>query len=331
MQSIKRKVNPAFLTILPSLILVFIFVYVFISYTIRIAISDNWQPAVQDFTVTSPWYENFRQLAVSTRFQSDIRNTIIFTIFFLSLSVGVGFLLAIGVSNMQRSQVFFRNLFLMPYAVSFIVTGVVWRWIFNPLSGANLLLQYSGISDLYEKAFGTPLQPGWTTSGDTIGNLNSLLEKVIPGGNILGAQMGIPMALLPVIFAASWQLCGFAMSMFLAGLAAIPHELREAAAIDRASGFTYTRRIALPLLMPMAVTSIVILTHTALKIFDLIYAMSGSGIGFATDMPGIFVYETMYKALRYPLGAAASLVMLLMVSIIVIPYLIRNNKQRAEL
>lgn len=327
----KWKFNIAFLTILPSFVLVFIFVYVFISYTIRIALSDNWQPAVEDFTVTSPWYANFYDLALSTRFQSDIRNTVVFTTLFLLLSVGAGFLLAIGVSNMRRSQVLFRNLFLMPYAVSFIVTGVVWRWIFNPLSGANLLLDYSGISDLYEKSFGQPLQPQWITSGETFGNLNQLLERVIPGSDILGAQMGIPLALLPVIFAASWQMCGFAMSMFLAGLAAIPQELREAAAIDRASGFTYTRRIALPLLLPMAVVSFVILTHTALKIFDLIYAMSGSGIGFATDMPGIFVYETMYKALQYPLGAAASIVMLALVCLIVIPYLIRNNRQKAEM
>jgi len=142
--------------------------------------------------------------------------------------------------------------------------------------------------------------------------------------------MGIPLALLPVIFAAAWQLCGFAMAMFLAGLTSIPHELREAAAIDRASGFRYYRSIALPSLIPMGITTVVILTSTSLKIFDLIYAMSGSGVGFSTDMPGIYVYETMYKALRYPLGAAASVFMLIGVCIVVLPYLLKFSKANEE-
>jgi glucose/mannose transport system permease protein len=324
------KVNPAAVALAPSFILVFIFVYVFIAYTIRISLSKSWMPGLQVFTMPKPWYGTYHDLFTNYRFQADLRNTLIFTVFFLVLSIVAGLFLAIAVSNMLKSKVFFRNLFLMPYAVSFIVTGVIWRWIFNPVSGVNLLFKYSGVSSLYEKVFGSPLQPQWMTSADTFGNVNGLLSHIIPGGSSLQAQMGIPMALLPVIFAAAWQLCGFAMAMFLAGLASIPHELREAAAIDRASGFRYYRSIAIPSLIPMAVTATVILTSTSLKIFDLIYAMSGSGIGFATDMPGIYVYESMYKALRYPLGAAASVVMLLLVSAVVLPYLVRFNKGTEE-
>jgi len=326
----KFKINPAAVAIMPSFILVFIFVYVFIAYTVRLSLSKSWMPALQNFSLPHPWYGTYHDLFTNYRFQADIRNTIIFTLFFLIISVGAGFFLAIAVSNMNRSRVFFRNLFIMPYAVSFIVTGVIWRWIFNPISGVNLLFKATGVSSLYEKAFGAPLQPQWMTSPTVWGNMNSLLEHIIPGGKVLQAQMGVPIALLPVIFAASWQLCGFAMAMFLAGLSAIPQELREAAAIDRASGFRYYWSIAIPSLVPMAITCTVILTSTSLKIFDLIYAMSGSGIGFATDMPGIYVYETMYKALRYPLGAAASIFMLVLVCLVVLPYLLRFNKGTEE-
>jgi glucose/mannose transport system permease protein len=326
----KFKFSPAAVALMPSFILVFIFVYVFIAYTIRVTLSANWKPAKQDFTMPHPWYNTYKTLINSGRFQSDVRNTFIFTVFFLLISVIAGLLLAIAVSNMNRSKVFFRNLFIMPYAVSFIVTGVVWRWIFNPISGVNLLFKYSGISSIYQHVFGSPLSPQWMTSASTVGNVNSLLEHIIPGGTFLQAQMGIPVAILPVIFAASWQLCGFAMAMFLAGLSSIPHELREAAAIDRASGFRYYRSIALPSLIPMGVTTLVILTSVSLKIFDLIYAMSGSGIAFSTDMPGIFVYESMYKALNYPLGAAASIFMLIAVCIVVLPYLLRFNKGSEE-
>jgi glucose/mannose transport system permease protein len=326
----KLRVNPAAVALAPSFILVFIFVYVFIAYTIRISLSKSWMPGLQNFALPTPWYGTYHDLFTNFRFQADLRNTVVFTVLFLILAVVAGLFLAIAVSNMVKSKVFFRNLFLMPYAVSFIVTGVIWRWIFNPVSGVNLLLKYSGISSLYEKVFGTPLQPQWMTSPEVFGNMNSLLSNVLPGGESLQAQMGVPIALLPVIFAAAWQLCGFAMAMFLAGLASIPHELREAAAIDRASGFRYYWSIAIPSLIPMAVTATVILTSTSLKIFDLIYAMSGSGIGFATDMPGIYVYESMYKALRYPLGAAASVVMLVLVSAVVLPYLVRFNKGTEE-
>jgi glucose/mannose transport system permease protein len=326
----KLRVNPAAVALAPSFILVFIFVYVFIAYTIRISLSKSWMPGLQNFDLPTPWYGTYHDLFTNFRFQADLRNTVVFTVLFLILAVVAGLFLAIAVSNMAKSKVFFRNLFLMPYAVSFIVTGVIWRWIFNPVSGVNLLLQYSGISSLYEKVFGSPLKPQWMTSPEVFGNMNSLLSNVIPGGDSLQAQMGVPIALLPVIFAAAWQLCGFAMAMFLAGLASIPHELREAAAIDRASGFRYYWSIAIPSLIPMAVTATVILTSTSLKIFDLIYAMSGSGIGFSTDMPGIYVYESMYKALRYPLGAAASVVMLVLVSAVVLPYLVRFNKGTEE-
>jgi len=327
-----RKLRPstAALALMPSFILVFIFVYVFISYTIRISLSKNWMPGLQNFAVAKPWYKNYYNLASSSRFQTDIRNTIIFTLFFLIISVTVGLLLAIAVSNMYRSKVFFRNLFIMPYAVSFIVTGVVWRWIFNPVAGVNLLFKYSGFDSLYKHTYGTTLQLQWMTSPTVIGNVTKLLNHILPGSGFITVQMGIPIALLPVIFAAAWQLCGFAMAMFLAGLASIPQELREAAAIDRATGFRYYRSIALPSLMPMAITTLVILTSTSLKIFDLIYSMSGSGIGFATDMPGIFVYEEMYKALNYPLGTAASVFMLIAVCLIVLPYLIRFNKGHEE-
>jgi glucose/mannose transport system permease protein len=137
--------------------------------------------------------------------------------------------------------------------------------------------------------------------------------------------MGIPLALIAVVLAASWQLMGFAMAMFLAGLASIPEEVREAAQIDGTSGIRYYRSVVIPLMRPFALATAVILTHVALKMFDLIYAMSGTGIGFATDMPGIYVFETMFHGLQYSLGTAASLVMLILVAVVVVPYLARSQ------
>lgn len=326
-KGLSRRLNPAFFLLLPSFLIVFVFVYVFIIYTVGVSLSAGWKPATQDFTTNENLFATYQSLFQNPRFQADIRNSIIFTVLFLFATVATGFILAVMVHNMIRSRAFFRSVFLLPYALSFIVTGVVWRWIFNPQSGVNLLLDYSGVSRLYEQLSGEDLRPEWLTSGEVVGSINDLLVLAFPSVAFMQIELGIPLALVAVVLASSWQLTGFAMAMYLAGLSAIPHEVKEASMVDGASGFRYTVSVALPMLAPITVTTVVLLTHVAFKMFDLIYAMSGSGVGFATDMPGIFVYESMYKALLFNQGAAASLVMLLIVLVVVIPYLIHTNRQ----
>jgi glucose/mannose transport system permease protein len=111
-------------------------------------------------------------------------------------------------------------------------------------------------------------------------------------------------------------------------LATVPQELREAARIDGANEFQVYTKVVIPQLHPVTVSTAIILGHVSLKIFDLIFAMTGVGPGFATDVPGIFVFEQTFKATRYNLGAAASVVMLLLVCLIIVPYLWRNLRKR---
>jgi glucose/mannose transport system permease protein len=316
--------------LLPSFLIVCVFVYVFIAYTVGVSISAHWRAAQPDFTPADPWYGVYDRLLQTPRFQADMRNTVVFTVLFLALAIVAGFLFAVLVHNALRAKGFFRSVFLLPYALSFIVTGVVWRWLFNPESGLNLLLQYSGISAAYQHVTGSALQPGWTSSPTVVGNVSGVMNSMLPGSNFIQVQLGIPAALIAVVLAASWQLMGFAMAMFLAGLSSIPDEVLEASQLDGASGFRYYRSIVVPLMRPFAVTALVILAHVAFKMFDLIYAMSGSGVGFATDMPGIFVYESIYKGLQPNVGAAASMVMLILVCIVVVPYLIRSGRRDAN-
>jgi glucose/mannose transport system permease protein len=149
---------------------------------------------------------------------------------------------------------------------------------------------------------------------------------VFPDAAKLQIQFGVPLALIPVVIAATWQLCGFAMTMYLAGLAAIPDDAVEAAAVDGASASQTYRRVVIPMLTPVTISNLVILGYTSLKIFDLVYVMAGVGPGFATEVMGIFVFEQTFKAGHYNLGAAASMVMLVMVSLLVVPYLVRNMR-----
>jgi len=316
------------LIISPVIVTTLTFVYVFIVLTVLISLSD-WSAVNLAGRFSTPLLKNYSQLFANPRFQMDLRNTVIFTVMFLAGSVGLGLVLALLVDRQIRAKGLFRTIFLFPYAISFIVTGVAWRWIFNPETGINQLFNVLGINSVLVAAGLDPFKPGWLTDPTVWPPLNEALSNIFPAAARLQFDIGVPVALIAVAIAASWQLAGFAMATFLAGLATIPTHIREAAQIDNASGWTHFSKITWPMLAPFTLINLVILGHVSLKIFDLVYAMSGPGPGFATDVPGIFVFEITFRALKYGVGAAGSLVMLLMVAVVVVPYLIRNMREDA--
>jgi len=112
----------------------------------------------------------------------------------------------------------------------------------------------------------------------------------------------------------------------LAGLRGIPDELREAARIDGASEFQIYRRIILPMLLPITMSVVIIMAHISLKIFDLIYAMTGPGANFVTDVPGVYMFETTFRGNYYANGAAIAIIMLLLVAVFIVPYLWNSRK-----
>src|SRR5580700_5896116 len=314
------------LILVPSMAAILTFVYVFILITIWVSLS-RWGTLRIDWRLRDPWFETYAQMFAMPRWHASLRNIFIFTTLFLSGSIGFGLLLALLLDRRLLGYTVFRNIFLFPYALSFIVTGIAWRWIFNPETGINLLFDGLGINKWLVSIGSAPLKPGWTTDPSVLLSVNDALGHVFPGVRHLSVQYGIPMALIPVVVAAAWQLTGFAMSMYIAGLATVPNELREAARIDGATEFKGDTKVILPLLRPVTVSTAIILGHVSLKIFDLIFAMTGVGPGFATDVPGIFVFDMTFKATRYNLGAAASIVMLLLVAIVIVPYLWRNLRR----
>lgn len=311
------------LMLAPSLIALFIFVYGFIGMTVWVSLS-NWKSAIRDLSLRHPVYAVYQRLFDTPRFQTDLRNTIVFTAGFLFITILVGLGLAIILDQHFIGRPILRFVFMFPYALSFIVTGVAWRWIFNPETGINLLFDRIGLNHLLGWFGVEPFHPAWLTNPHVAGDL----RRQIPLLDGLLTQVGIPLAMIPVIIAAVWQLSGFAMAMYLAGLGTISSDVREAAALDGASTWQMYRQVIIPLLKPVTVSVLIILTHVSLKIFDLIFAMSGSGPGFATDVPGIFVYEQTFRATRYDLGAAASIVMLVMVAFVIVPYLAHSLKEQ---
>ncbi|HNS50506.1 MAG TPA: sugar ABC transporter permease [Anaerolineae bacterium] len=296
--------------ILPSIILLAVFVYGFIGWTIRVSLS-KWNGVMPDYTWVG--LENFRQLFTSEggvaaqRFGIDMWNTLFFTLFFLLVCVGLGLLLAVLLDQKIKGEGLFRTIYLFPMSLSFVVTGVVWKWIFAPgtedrLRGVNALVSAIGLDGL---------RWGWYTDTTSIGPFH--------------------VALIPIIIAAGWQMTGYTMAMYLAGLRGIPEEIREAARVDGASELQIYRRVILPMLAPITLSALIILGHISLKIFDLIYTMTGKGTGFVTDVPGIFMFETTFQGNHYSQGAAISIIMLLMVAVVIVPYLIFSLRREVEL
>ncbi|HVN56581.1 MAG TPA: sugar ABC transporter permease [Anaerolineaceae bacterium] len=316
----------SFLLLLPSFVAIVIFVYGFISFTIYVSFT-NWRSLRTDMSLAQPITANYEELFGMPRFQADMRNTLIFTVLFMALSLVLGLGLAILLDRNLVGGSFLRNVYLFPYALSFVVSGVAWRWLFNPEAGVNVLFGLLGINSLLAKFGVGPLHPGWATDPTVILPLNHALAVIFPGAAKIQVQLGIPVAIIPVAIAASWQLSGFVMAMYVGGMATISEEVREAARIDGASEWQMYRKVIIPMLAPVTISLVVLLLHTSLKIFDLVYTMTGSGPGFATDVPAIFVFETMFKATRYNLAAAGAVFMLIVVGCVVIPYLSNSLKR----
>jgi len=318
--------HESFLLLLPSLILIAIFVYFFIGTTFYVSIS-NWRSLKPDLTIRQPLFATYAEMFSTPRFQADLRNTLVFTVLFMALALLLGLFLAILLDNQAFGRVVFRNVFLFPYALSFVVTGVAWRWIFNPETGINLFFNMFGINGLLAQLGLAPLKPGWITDPSVWFKVNDLLAAIWPAAGTLQVKLGIPAAIIPVAIAATWQLSGFVMAMYLGGMATVSNEVREAARIDGASEWQIYQRVIIPILRPVTVSVAVILLHVSLKIFDLVFTMSGVGPGFATDVPAIFVFETMFKATRYNMASAASVIMLVLVAAIIVPYLTHTLRE----
>ncbi len=270
----------------PSIIAVAVFIYGFILWSGRVSVS-KWKGLLPDYTFIGA--KNYLDLFKDARFQIDIRNTVIFTILFVGGALLLGLILAILLDQDLPGEGFFRSLYIFPMAISYIVTGVAWRWLMNPamgerISGLNLLFDKLGLDFLVNTWYTTP-------------------------------KWGIAFIALPAI----WQMSGYVMALYLSGLRSVPQELREAARVDGATEVEIYRHIILPLMRPITLSALIILGHMSLKVFDLIYAIAGKQV--ALDVPAIYMWQVTFDGLFYGRGAAIGILLLISVAVLVVPYI----------
>lgn len=327
----------AFLFLAPSLIAILVFIYGFIGWTGWASLL-NWNNIAQipkghlfpevDFA----GLQNYsRLLFTDQRFQTDLRNTAVFTVVFIAACLLLGLLLAVLLDQKIRAESLFRSIYLFPMAVSFIVTGVVWRWVLNP---GNQTSGAVGLNLLFEKLGLGFLENPWYTNPKVLfiapeSGFGQFLQSVHLTA-LTSPRVGIPLAILSVALAATWQMSGYTMAMYLAGLRGIPDELREAARVDGATEIEIYRHIVLPLLRPITLSAVIILGHISLKIFDLVSAMTGPGPAFATDVPAYYMFDTVFRGNHFSRGAAIAIILLLSVAVLVVPYLINNMRAEVQ-
>lgn len=287
------------LTLAPSALAIAVFVYGFIGWTVFVSLT-RWRGVIPNYGWAG--IRNYLRLFEHERFQTDLRNTVVFTAVFVTGALVLGFVLAVLLDQGIRGEGLFRSIFLLPMAVSFVVTGVVWRWMLNP---------------------GTP-QTGYV-------GINLLLDRIGLGFLKSGWYTDPRIGIVAVALAAIWQMSGYVMAMYLAGLRGIPVELWEAARVDGAGELAIYRRIVIPLLRPITLGAVIVLGHISLKVFDLVAAMTGSGVGFSTDVPAYFMWDTTFRGNNFNQGAAIAVVLLAMVAVLIVPYLIFTMRSEAEL
>jgi glucose/mannose transport system permease protein len=215
-----------------------------------------------------------------------LKNLGIFGLGYVGGSMALGVWLAILLDQKIRAEGFIRTVYLYPMALSFVVTGTVWKWLLNPSLGLEKLLHDWGWEGASFR---------WLVDND--------------------------MAIYCVVIAGVWQSAGFTMALFLAGLRGIDDSIIKAAQIDGASLPRIYWRIVLPALRPVFFSTLMVLSHLAIKSFDLVMALTAGGPGYATDVPATFMYAMSFTRGQIGLGAASAMVMLMTVAALVVPYL----------
>ncbi|WP_370229850.1 carbohydrate ABC transporter permease [Cognatishimia sp.] len=272
----------------PSLALVLLFVYGFILFTIYLSFTDS------RILPSYGWVgmENYSKLWRLSHWETSLKNLGIYAVLYISISTIVGLTLAIFLDQKIRGEGILRPIYLYPMALSFIVTGTAWKWFLDPGIGLEHTMHLWGWESF---SF------GWIKDRD--------------------------FAIYTVVIAAVWQSSGFVMAMFLAGLRGIDSEFMKAAQIDGASNWNLYRRIVIPLLRPAFLSAFVILSHLAIKSYDLVIALTGGGPGRATELPATFMYSYTFTRNQMGIGASSAVIMLMTIAAIMVPYLYAELKE----
>ncbi len=229
--------------------------------------------------------DQYERLWDAPRWLMSIQNLAIYGVFTLIFSLVMGFVLAALMDQKIRFENTFRTIFLYPFALSFIVTGLVWQWILNPEFGVQSVVR----------------SLGWETFAfDPLYNSDIVIYGVLIAG--------------------LWQGTGLVMCLLLAGLRGIDEDIWKASRVDGIPMWKTYLFIIIPMMRPVFITTLVIIASGIVKVYDLVVAQTSGGPGIASEVPAKYVYDYMFQAQNLGQGFAASTMMLVTVAIIIVPW-----------
>jgi glucose/mannose transport system permease protein len=229
--------------------------------------------------------DQYERLWSAPRWLTSIENLLIYGILSLIFSLVIGFLLAALLDQKIRFENTFRTIFLYPFALSFIVTGLIWQWILNPEFGVQSIVR----------------SLGWESF-----TFNPLYDQQI--------------VIYGILIAGLWQGTGLVMCLMLAGLRGIDEDIWKAARVDGIPMWKTYLFIVIPMMRPVFITTLVIIASGIVRVYDLVVAQTSGGPGQASEVPAKYVYDYMFAAQNLGQGFAASTMMLVTVAIIIVPW-----------
>ncbi|MFD0578904.1 carbohydrate ABC transporter permease [Dactylosporangium darangshiense] len=287
-----RRRLPGLLLLSPSLVLLAVFVYGLIGWTVKLSLSDEHDAlGNKGFVGLKNFIDLFTE-DISGRFVHSLKNLLVFTAVFMLGALIMGLLWALLLERARAARASSGPSTCSRWRCR-SSPRASWRWLMNSADGDKA----GGLNRIFHDLHLGFLENPWWTDPD----------------------WGMAAMALPAI----WQLSGYVMALFLSGFRGIPAELREAAAMDGASGYRLYRHVLFPQLTPTALSALIILGHMSMKMFDLI--MSVSGAQWLTEVPAVYVWQTLLTS-DYAKAAAISIILLLLVAVVIVPYLVYNNR-----
>ena len=238
----------------------------------------------------------YERLFNNDRWLLSLENLALYGVLFIVSCMVIGFLLAVFIDQKVSAEGALRTIFLYPYAMSFVATGLVWQWLLNPGNGIQQAVRQMGFEDFTFD---------WIIDQDKV--------------------------MYTIVIATVWQASGLVMALLLAGLRGIDEEIWKAARIDGIPTWRVYLSIVLPMLGPSVATVFVLLSTAVIKLFDAVAAMTQGGPGTASEVPAKFIMDYLFGRANIALASAASIVMLLTVLALLAPLLyVRSRSKRQE-
>jgi glucose/mannose transport system permease protein len=234
----------------------------------------------------------YESLFGNTRWEVSLGNLALFGALFLAAAIVLGFLLAILIDQKVRGENALRSIYLFPFSMSFIVTGLVWNWLLNPTLGIQQL-------------------------GRNLGFANFRFDWIVDQDRVI----------YTLVAAGVWHAAGLVMAIALAGLRGIDEDIWKAARVDGIPTWRTYVSIVIPMLGASLATSFVLLSISVVRLYDLVVAMTNGGPGLASEVPAKFVIDHLFERQNIGLATAASTVMLVTVLAVVAPWLYLQQRR----